>query len=171
MKNMLIALVLLGFALPVAAQQTVEFSLGDVFKRKQQATAAIEMSPFDVWTAGRSHGPIGSCGGGYCSTVTITGLEQQASRAASDELRLLVTEEVETEDGHTGEISRDSGRTEVLCSIQRPEIDGSPVEFFANGQPVHAGSTAERYLLVCHSYEGEVAEGARRFGYPLVPGL
>lgn len=161
-------LVLSMFSSQVSAQKTVTVNLGDLFKRKPPTSARQEgrETPFSIWQPRTPQPEIGSCGAGRCSSVRYVQVEP-ASGGDVDEAVLRTRFEVETaEDERPSSI--EVVEEEVRCSLKRPAIDGNPVEIFADGQPTSAGSTAEKYLLLCHSFSGEPAEGARRFGYPLI---
>lgn len=177
----LIVVLLACLATPAFAQRTVTVNLGDLLKRKadkhesavQPATVAQNATAsamgFNVWVAGRPHEPFVSCAqGGICFHSTITKISAgQGEEVAAGEVLLRVDLDVEEDDN--GRVTRDKIDRTVRCSKQRPLIEGYEVEFFADGQPNSSGTSAEQYLLVCHSFQGDAADGARRFGYPVVP--
>jgi len=184
-SSLAVMVLILCLSAPASAQRTITINVGDLFKRKADKPNAVAAQSaeeglnaraaamgFELWNLARPAQPyFGKCyHDGTCVSSRITAISPGSGEEVSpNELLLQVDSDVTTED-ENGRVSKATKHTTtVRCSLQRPLIEGYDVEFFARGQPNSSGTLAEEYLLVCHSFDGEAADGARRYGYPLVP--
>lgn len=110
-----------------------------------------------------------SCYHDPCSVMRVMGFKQLDSTPTESNIELTVVGGTKGWEDKNVEWNHEAHTVQFKCSITKPTIgtgeSANVVPLNDNGLPGVYWSDAEYYMHACHSYNGEMGEGIRKFGY------
>ena len=110
-----------------------------------------------------------SCYHDPCSVMRVMGFKQLGRTPTESNIELTVVGGTKGWEDKNVEWNHEAHTVQFKCSITKPTIgsgeSANVVPLNDNGVPGVYWSDAEYYMHACHSYNGEMGEGIRKFGY------